>query len=209
MQIPYSAECYDIRTIRDAKTIILTPEDSTTDERWENETPYLGDLIARQLRLQDRHRVLDYGCGIGRMAKDLIHRTGCSVIGVDTSVSMRSLAPSYVLDDRFLACAPGMLDAVSDMHFAIAVWTLQHILDLDNAISLIQRKLRSFGVLMVVNNQHRALPTTRGEWMDDNRNLRTQLANRFVEIEYGALDSARTSPRTARSSFWGCYKKRT
>ena len=35
--------------------------------------------------------VLDYGCGIGRIAKELILKTSCKVIGVDISESMRKM----------------------------------------------------------------------------------------------------------------------
>ena len=48
-----------------------TPEDSTTEKRWEVETPYLGAMIVDHLALDQRSRVLDYGCGIGRSSKEI------------------------------------------------------------------------------------------------------------------------------------------
>jgi len=41
----YRPETFDVGTEADAKVIILTPEGSTTDERWERETPYIADDI--------------------------------------------------------------------------------------------------------------------------------------------------------------------
>jgi SAM-dependent methyltransferase len=46
--------------------------------------------------------VLDYGCGIGRIAKELIKQTGCHVIGVDISPSMLGLAYPYVHSDNLV-----------------------------------------------------------------------------------------------------------
>src|ERR1700744_5972176 len=122
---------FEVRTIEQAKSVILTPEDTTTDARWEKETPYLASLISKHIGVHPKDRVLDYGCGIGRMSKALIDRFGCSVFGGDPSCSMRPLAASYVNDDRFLSCAPSMLPLLSPCALAISVWALQHIPDLE------------------------------------------------------------------------------
>jgi hypothetical protein len=63
---------FDRATLRDAMSVILTAQDSTTEHRWATETPYLTDLISRTARLSADSLVLDYGCGVGRMAKALI-----------------------------------------------------------------------------------------------------------------------------------------
>ena len=87
-----------------AKRIILTPEGgSRTIERWTIETPYLVRLIMDHVILDRNSLVLDYGCGIGRIAKELIKQTGCHVIGVDISPSMLGLAYPYVHSDNFSA----------------------------------------------------------------------------------------------------------
>jgi cyclopropane fatty-acyl-phospholipid synthase-like methyltransferase len=57
--------------------------------------------------------VLDYGCGIGRLAKAMIDASGCSVVGLDTSPEMRKLADDYVGSDRFIAVSPSQFDALS------------------------------------------------------------------------------------------------
>ena len=49
-------------------------------QRWETETPYLADPIAEQLPITADSRVLDYGCGIGRLAHELIRRHGCRIV---------------------------------------------------------------------------------------------------------------------------------
>src|SRR4051794_32924836 len=128
----YNPEIFSVGDVRDAKAIILTAENSTTDTRWEQETPYLSSLIASQQKITADTVVLDYGCGIGRMAKALIDQYGCRVVGVDISPSMRSLSVGYVNSDRFFACSPLMLKLLIVnglwFDFAISVWVLQHCL---------------------------------------------------------------------------------
>lgn len=203
-----SVSVFEVRNIDQAKSIILTPEDSTTEARWRVETPYLGTLIGSHLDIQSHHRVLDYGCGVGRMSKQLIGQYGCSVFGADTSVSMRALAAAYVNSDKFLSCAPSMLPPMIPFTYAISVWTLQHIPDLNWAIRDISLALRSYGRLFVVNNVNRALPAPGGMWFDDELDTRELLCARFEEVAYGALDPEHTTPNTARGSFWGVYERR-
>src|SRR5215470_15608513 len=118
MQVTYNPAVFNVSTISQAMSIILTPEESTTEERWRLETPYVCDLIAKSVDIAPNSFVLDYGCGIGRIAKELIARHGCRVIGVDISPSMRALAPIYVASDRFFACTSAMLDGLIERGIA-------------------------------------------------------------------------------------------
>lgn len=204
----HNSSVFDVRTIAQAKQVILTPEDSSTDRRWTVETPYVANLIVDHLAIRAHHRVLDYGCGIGRIAKALIGQAGCTVLGVDTSASMRALAPAYVESDRFCSLAPEMLSAVNDTHFAVAVWVLQHIPRLTAAVDQIHRKLMPHGQLLVVNMESRALPDERGGWTDDGVDVREHLSARFKEVHYARLDPAHTTPATAQHSFLGIYQRR-
>ena len=94
-----------MRTVAEAKRIILTPEGQSSEQRWQRETPLLVALIERGCEINEHSWVLDYGCGIGRLAKTLIERHDCRVVGVDISPSMRALAANYVNSPRFLACS--------------------------------------------------------------------------------------------------------
>lgn len=206
----YDPGCFNVHNMEQAKKIILTPEDSTTEERWRHETPYLGELIGQHLNLHPRLRVLDYGCGVGRMAKELIHRYGCSVVGVDLSASMRALAAAYVESDRFLACPPGPLlnDGLTEWHHVICIWSLQHILAVEDVLNVIESRLHRFGRIFVVNNHKRALPTNRHEWVDDGKDVRHLLQERFEERASGALDPQKTTPETSKYAFWAVYQRR-
>jgi 2-polyprenyl-3-methyl-5-hydroxy-6-metoxy-1,4-benzoquinol methylase len=205
----YDPSCFDVRNTPQAKAIILTPEGRSTDERWKHETPYLAELMGEHIDLHARHRVLDYGCGIGRMSKELIQRYGCSVVGVDTSVSMRALACAYVEGHDFLVTPPGHLleDGVAPCHHALAVWVLQHVPEVEPVIDLIHRKLVLNGKFFVVNMHDRALPMSGSPWHDDGVKVRDLLARRFKELAVGPPDAGRTSPVTAEKAFWGVYQK--
>ncbi|HVJ74958.1 MAG TPA: methyltransferase domain-containing protein, partial [Casimicrobiaceae bacterium] len=80
----YRPEVFDVPDEAAARAIILTPEGGTpTETRWERETPYLARLAVAELQIVAGMRVIDYGCGIGRLARELIAKTHCNVVGVD------------------------------------------------------------------------------------------------------------------------------
>jgi SAM-dependent methyltransferase len=110
--------------------------------------------------------VLDYGCGVGRLAKAMIETSGCSVIGVDISQSMRQLARDYVGSDRFIVVSSGQYDTMVHgglrVHAAIAVWVLQHCLKPAEDIARIRRSLVPDGGVFVLNMPKRAVPKLDG-----------------------------------------------
>ena len=96
--VTYNPKVFDVSNIQDAKNIILTPEAGMkTDERWEKETKYLSLDISEFFKDFNKDKIIiDYGCGIGRLSKELIEKFDCKVLGVDISSSMRELAVNYV-----------------------------------------------------------------------------------------------------------------
>ena len=50
MLLTYHPGVFDVNDIAQAMGIILTPEGSTTEERWQTETPYVADLIEASKR---------------------------------------------------------------------------------------------------------------------------------------------------------------
>ena len=217
----YEPRIFDVATIDQAKRIILTGEGSTTEERWARETPYLAELIGRELALAPASVVLDYGCGIGRLAKELIRRYGCRVLGVDISAGMRALAVGYVDSDRFFTCAPAMLDLLSERGFAadaaISVWVLQHCERPAEDIVRIGRTLRPGGQLLVVNNRLRAVPMIRrqfgpkgavaeGRWFDDGIDIKAELSRRFRLLAEGQLAADKVAASLLPITFWARFE---
>jgi SAM-dependent methyltransferase len=211
MTLTYQPNVFAVQDIPQAMKIILTAEDSTTEERWANETAYLADMIRQQVELDSSTLLLDYGCGIGRVAKELLGRCGCSVVGVDISPQMRMLGVAYVQSERFMACSPEMLHGLlaSGLRFdaALSIWVLQHCLDPTEDVSLIQRAIKPGGSLFVVNGKRRAVPTVEEGWVDDGVDVKALLDERFDIQREGQLLAAKTTPLIAEHTFWACYQR--
>jgi len=207
-QVSYDPSIFTaVETLDDAVRIIVTPEAGLTSKyRWDTETPYLLNLIDDYLSI--RSIVLDYGCGVGRLAKPIIDKHGCEVIGVDISPNMRALAESLVNDYRFMTLPPDMLYLLrpETCDVAIAVWVLQHTFGIRLDVDRIAKMLKPGGKLLVVNNVNRVVPTT-GGWIDDGVDVRAVLNDYFTEVEYGQLSND-IAPGTFRdSTFWAIYQK--
>jgi SAM-dependent methyltransferase len=215
-EVTYNPRIFDVVSEAQARSIILTPEGGClSHQRWETETPYLINLILSKVRLTEDSFVLDYGCGIGRLARELISRTGCRVVGVDISPSMRGLASPYVYDDFFFSCSPAMLDILvnrNKMRFdlAISVWVLQHCFEPQDDLNLIYKSLVLDGKLFVVNNERRVVPTLERGWVDDGIDIKGLIKKmKLIEQEAGALDPEIIPKSLVEGTFWMlCAKKK-
>ncbi|MDP1750724.1 MAG: class I SAM-dependent methyltransferase [Reyranella sp.] len=207
----YNPAIFDVGNFEEARRIILTGEGSTPDERWKSETPYLADAIQGALEITADTVLIDYGCGIGRVAKELIQRCGCRVIGVDISNNMRILALNYVQSSRFLACSPEMLDMLVARNFvadaAISVWVLQHCLKPAEDIARLHRSLVPGGGLFVLNNIHRAVPTKEQFWVNDGLDIKSLLRDRFSMVMEGKPSEDQTPPDLRDIIFWAKFLK--
>ena len=211
-EVTYDPSVYlNVETVGEAVSVILTPEEGMSSEhRWKHEAPYLMTLIEKHC--EPKSLVFDYGCGIGRLAKPLIEMLQCSVIGVDISPAMRGLAASLVDSHRFFALPPEMLCWLepSQCDFALAVWTLQHCLNLSMEVDRIRNALKKGGKLFVLNNEGRALPMNDGRWVDDGLDVRNVLTEkfRFEEIESGRIEDESIAPNwLKKQTFWAVYQK--
>lgn len=204
-------ETFEVDSLDQARRIILTPDGATTDQRWATETPWLVDLLGRQLAPRPGTVLLDYGCGVGRLAKPLIERFGCAVVGVDASRSMRLLAPQYVESERFVVGAPDGLDHLLDhgltCDHAYAVWALQHCLWPDQDIARVRRAVRPGGCFSVVNARTRIVPVD-GGWLDDGVSIEALLdANGFTPLESVSLPPDVAPPTIVAHAFLTLYRR--
>lgn len=204
----YDPGVFNVHDVESAKRIILTPEDDrSTDQRWAAETPHLIKLM-RPLKLKEQSLVLDFGCGIGRLARELIKVHGCRVVGADISASMRALAAAYVESPRFLACHPELAEVAGPYDAALAVWVLQHVRELRAEIARIADALKPGGKLFVVNEARKAIrcvPTNLG-WANDGVDLHGELAKRFTLQAKGAMSAMIVSEAVAKRTFWAIYR---
>ena len=207
--VEYDPKVFLVNSIDEAKRIILTPEGIGTEARWEIETPYLIDLIAEYCDPVSNKLVLDYGCGIGRLAKPLIDDFSCNVVGVDISSAMRAFACAYTNSGQFLVGSPNILNWFENkFDFAIAVWTLQHCLNPDDDLDLIANTLQPRGRLFVVNNINRAVPVRDRQWAEDGIDILAKLDERFERKIVGKLDPQFSSEDLSSWTFYGVWQKR-
>ena len=207
--LPYDPTVFDVVSMSEAMSIILTDEDGgyDTKRRWDAETPWLANLIWQQLGIDSSSVVLDYGCGVGRLARELIQRTGCRVIGADISQNMRTLATRYVDSPRFAAVHPDMLDRIDiRATAALSVWVLQHCPDVELDLARIGSALRDGGGLFVLNEERRCVPTPVG-WVNDNKDVRALLNWSFVKQTEGRLADGVASDECRDRTFWATYCK--
>ncbi|MBU0969737.1 MAG: tetratricopeptide repeat protein [Proteobacteria bacterium] len=170
-----------------ARQVSLPPTKGlSTNQRWEKETPWLLKVLEDYLNPDDTTWILDFGCGLGRMAKALIDRHHCWVLGVDISLSMRARAEIFVNSPRFISCSPQALDQMTQQGFrvdhAISVWTLQHCPAMEEEVARIQASLKKGGRLYVLSSSKNRYPTRHG-WVDTHENIKRILDKRFKPLE--------------------------
>ncbi len=212
MTVEFYPHFYDVKDMAHAKRAVVGDVDFEDGEilrhedRWESDTAYTLDFIEQHLPLGTKSSVLDYGCGMGRIAKGLVERFRCGeVVGIDSNESMRWLAEEYVDSDRFTVAS----EVSGQFDYAICLWVLQHCRDPRVDIESIKRSLKPGGKLLVFNDATRNVPTSTGFAIDDV-NVTDELAKVFGHAtEAGQLDPARVHPKLCARSFWAIYTKRT
>jgi len=204
----YTPEIFDRANIEDAKKIILTAEDSSTQERWEKESPYIAQRIINFIGIKQESLIVDFGCGIGRISKELIQKQGCRVIGVDISKSMRSQALEYVNDEKFTTVSPELLTQMLNKGLKvdgiICIWVLQHIPQPQKQLHVLYRLLEKDGKLFILNNLRSALPTNIG-WVDEGVDIQELIKEYFTEKFMDRLPSIISSKKISENSFMAGY----
>ncbi len=219
----YYPEIFDAADLKRAKEIILTDEGPGADSetRWSLETPYVMEVMDQALGLNADMVVLDYGCGVGRLAKAMIEAKGCAVIGLDISARMRDLARDYVASDRFITMSPGQFDLMVGaglrVDAVIAVWVLQHSFAPAADIARIGRGLAAHGGGFVLNMPKRAVPAViQGEspngaftWAHDGVDVAALLRAEFHVAAEGEPDKARAPNMADAGAYWLSLRHRT
>ena len=159
----YAPEFFNRADVEEARGVILTPGGGMgTEERWVKET----DWLAQRIFFPGRGLVIDYGCGIGRVSK-VLNRP---VLGVDISVFMLRHAVEYVNRTDFVGALPdafkAMVDAGLRADGAIAIWSLQHVHDLEKAIYVLMTGIKPGGLFWLLDLCLRNVPA-----MDKNGDL--------------------------------------
>lgn len=211
MPLTYNPAVFHVNDIAQAMSIIMTPEGSTTADRWEKETPYMADIIAEQFAITADSLVLDYGCGIGRMSHELIRRHNCFVVGIDISPSMRALSIVYTRSNRFMSCSQEMLEGLvaRGMRFdaALAIWVLQHCATPAEDMARIKSALKPGGDLFLANGNLRSVPTAEQGWVNDGVDIKAMVDAAFEPVREGRFVREQTTDIIAEGTFWSAYKR--
>jgi SAM-dependent methyltransferase len=181
----YAPEVFNTASLEEARNIILMPDpssDLTTDKRWRDETEWL----MTRMSFPEDALVIDYGCGIGRVARCLDH----PVLGVDISWTMRSMAASELRDRQFGVMPPGVLLALAinglRAQGAIAAWVLQHVAEPEKDIALLAHVLVPGSPFWILNADSRLVPFREGpegnyiDWGNDQVDLMPILDRSFA-----------------------------
>jgi autotransporter strand-loop-strand O-heptosyltransferase len=215
----YRPEIFDAADMQRAKQIVLTNEGpgDDTETRWRTETPYLMKLLSQNLQLRSEMTILDYGCGVGRMAKAIIDAASCRVIGIDISENMRRLAENYVQSDQFVAVSPRQFDSMVRgglrAHAAIAIWVLQHCLKPVEDIARIRNGIGPDGAVFVLNMFKRAVPAMpeiggRFFWAEDGLDVANLLRKTYQVQAEGIPDHSSMPAMAEAGSYWMYLRQR-
>lgn len=171
------------------------------------ETP---DIVARingKLLSVAATKLLDWGCGIGRLARPLCHDYGFQVTGVDLSPDMRRLAVTYVGHPDFEVLGPmGFIDQLDERGHsydaAVAAWALQHIPKLEQACRALADALRPGAPLFLLNRVERVIPVI-GGWVPDGKDVPTALRGAGFTLE---VEEQLGPPLYATGSVWSVWR---
>lgn len=157
--LTYNPEFFNSGDLADAKRIVLGHGISETSHKWEVETQWIELLFKRNNFINRNSIVLDFGVGVGRLSKMMIDAFDCTVVGVDISEKMLNHATEYVGNSKFIPMTIDELK-ITELAFtnAIAVWTLQHSIDVVGDLSLIKRKLASNSRVFVFEEKSPCIP---------------------------------------------------
>jgi ubiquinone/menaquinone biosynthesis C-methylase UbiE len=111
----------------------------------------LYELVVRLGDLRGR-RVLDVGCGTGRLAAALTERAGAKVWGVDASPEMLAQARAKLPRGAALKVARAEALPFKDAWFErVVLWLVAHLLDRPAALAEARRVLGAAGRIVVVS----------------------------------------------------------
>ena len=166
----YIKETFDPVNIDHAKHIVLTSDPNNPD-KFEQETKVLVDILEKENIISESSSVLDFGCGMGRVSKELISRFNCNVTGVDISERMKIFAMLYVSEPKKFKTVETIEPNTFDV--CVAAFVLQHTENPKQEIERIANGLNPNGVFVLLNENKRLVPADVDSnryviWNDDN-----------------------------------------
>lgn len=194
--MPYIKEVFDVTTFEQAKHVVLT-SDPDNPKKFEYETNFLVNTIAEQMKttMDESSIVLDFGCGMGRVAKELISKFNCKVIGLDISASMLTFAKLYTANiKKFEGTHSYTIPDSVDV--ALSILALQHSENPEKEIDNIINVLKVGGTFILLNEPTRYVPSDVDSnryvvWKDDGFDIFNYIEARLTKINNVAYVSGK------------------
>jgi len=185
----YLKEAFYPDNMESAKDICITP-DPKKPNKFNEETHFLIKFLNSRGLLHKRPKVLDFGCGVGRISKDLVD-LGCEVVGMDFSIPMLMAAINFVDNKNFTplintATLPFVIKPEFDL--VICSFVLQHTEDPIKEINFLKTVMKDDATLVLVNEPYRLVPMGMDkdrfvEWKDDKVDIDQEVSNEFFLVD--------------------------
>ena len=210
-ELQYYPEFFDPKDLHDAKDIILGVNGMTLEERWEKETEWMRDALKSFRNFNKDSVVLDFGTGIGRLAKMIIEEFDCTVYGCDISRGMLDYSVEYVGSDKYHPIFFNELPNYKNFFTNItAAWVLQHIPDSESAIRQLVECSRPKSYMFVTDLKFKSVPCLKDNsliWgVDQNTSNRAILEKYYVPLTLGVLPESVFEGNTdnvVNNAWWG------
>jgi 2-polyprenyl-3-methyl-5-hydroxy-6-metoxy-1,4-benzoquinol methylase len=182
----YIKEVFEPTTIQHAMHICLTSDPENPNKLLE-ETSFFVKAISEYNIINSDTKVLDFGCGMGRISRGFVEYFGCNVIGLDANETMLKFANIFVGNPNKFSTVSEYKDKET-IDVAVACFVLQHVEDPDKEIQTIYDSLKPGGYLILLNENIRYVPNDidKGNfiiWKDDEYNIFSALDKKFDLID--------------------------
>jgi SAM-dependent methyltransferase len=156
----YISQIFTPTSLEHSKNICLTP-DKNDPNKFVTETNFFIDFLKNNNYVSSSTNVADFGCGMGRISKQLIDQIGCNVTGFDISYPMLLTAKNYVDSDKFITKKYSKNTKENynkQFDVIICLFVLQHSEHPEFDIDFIKKSLKDDGVFILVNEDKRYVP---------------------------------------------------
>jgi len=186
----YIKQVFDPTDLEMAKNICLS-KDIRYPNKFEEETQFLIDFLKNKKLLNSKTYFGDFGCGMGRVSKEIINNFNCNIVGFDISAHMLLLAHQYLEhNDKFKTQKYKKNYKWNERQFDIflASFVLQHSEHPKEDIDFIYNNLKDNGIFILVNENERLVPVDiengYAVWYDDKINITDLVSNKFKNVGY-------------------------
>jgi len=191
---------FDWDDIDNAKKSILWHDD------WDEATKNTIELMQKMKVMKAESCVVDWGCGVGRIASKLVEHYNVTVLAVDRSIKMLRHALSYVkpqylskiafVTDEFVLSHINLFEKCVDL--VIFIETFQHIPEpvLDQILPRIEKLLKKNGKLFVFGNKQLEIG-----YKDKGPSTVEEVIRRHFEIEKSLVTFQRYVEKAANLAY--------